>query len=137
MKFLHSKFIVFVLSLILFFINYLIFYPILNSKSLIFPYALHPFDIVKNYPIAWKNLKVLYCVSSYFSIYATLNSFLLFKSKKPTIKKSKVSQNNLSLENSLNLFVGHNSFTNEKIYITEKALYQNILVTGTIGSREN
>ena len=33
------------------------------------------------------------------------------------------------------LLIGTNSITQEKIFIPEKGLYQNILVTGTIGSR--
>lgn len=37
----------------------------------------------------------------------------------------------------IKLLIGTNSESKENIFITEKGLYQNILVTGTIGSRQN
>lgn len=48
-----------ILSLILF----LIFSPIFYAESLIFPYALTPFDICKTYPKIWNLIKNLYFVS--------------------------------------------------------------------------
>lgn len=48
-----------ILSLILF----LVFSPVLFAKSLIFPYALTPFDICKTYPKIWLLIKILYFVS--------------------------------------------------------------------------
>ena len=45
----------------------------------------------------------------------------------------------LSLANckQFNLLIGKISSSQEEVYICEKSLYQNILITGTIGSRQN
>ena len=47
-------------------------------------------------------------------------------------KKKNIFSKNIS--NELFLFVGNNSENNEKIFLPEKSLYQNILITGTIGT---
>lgn len=137
MQFFYSKFLIIVISFLLFFINILIFYPILNSYDLIFPYAIHKFNIVKEYPVAWKLIKFSYYISSYISILIIVN--LLIPCKKGKFfkhnKKKKTIQENQ--ESGLCLFVGNNVSTQEKVYLPEKSLYQNILITGTIGSRQN
>lgn len=121
----------------LFLINIYIFYPILNSSDLIFPYAIHKFNIVKQYPTVWNLIKMVYYISSYTSILIIVNSILTFR-KKSIVKREKQGKTiNKNIENELNLFVGYNSITQQKIYIPEKSLYQNILITGTIGSRKN
>ena len=61
--------------------------------------------------------------------------FILVKYHKKSKKKLK--SNYIFNQNAFNLLLGLNSLSNEKIFITEKGLYQNILVTGTIGSRKN
>ena len=137
MQFFYSKLLIIIISFLLFFINILIFYPILNSSDLIFPYAIHKFNIVKEYPVVWKSLKISYYISSYISILIMVNLLLSFKKgkifkhnkKKETIQKNE--------ESGLFLFVGNNASTQEKVYMPEKSLYQNILITGTIGSRQN
>ena len=56
-------------------------------------------------------------------------------------KKSKITNTNkketIESDDNIRLLIGDNSETKEKIFISEKGLYQNILVTGTIGSRQN
>ncbi len=113
-----------------------VFKPIFNSDSLIFPYAIHPFDIIKTYPYTWMLIKKWYFIS--FSISYAILSFHIFsligliflhhqsKPKSPHFHKHPV--NNSSLK----LFIGLNQ--NKKIYLDEFGLYQNVLVTGTIGS---
>ena len=49
--------------IILLFSLLIIFFPILTAKSLIFPYALNPFDICLQYPKVWNLIKILYFVS--------------------------------------------------------------------------
>lgn len=138
MKFLSKILIIFFLSLFFTFLILLFFKPILSAKSLIFPYSIHPFDIVCNYPKPWFYIKIFYCCSLFFTIFLTLNSIsMLFNFKKKT-KKENFSENyNLIDKNKLNLLVGINSENKSPVFIPEKGLYQNILVTGTIGSRQN
>ena len=39
-------------------------YPIFNLSEVIFPYALHPFNIVKEYPELWDKIKKIFHVSN-------------------------------------------------------------------------
>lgn len=137
MQFFYYKLLIIIISFLLFLINVFIFCPILNSSDLTFPYAIHKFNIVKEYPLAWKAIKILYYICSYFSILIIVNSLLTFKDKKRLKhnKKKKIVQKND--QSGLYLLVGNNLSTQEKVYIPEKSLYQNILITGTIGSRKN
>ena len=89
------------------------------------------FDICNENPILWHYLK-----SSFLFLYSfanivvinfifsklSINSFL-----EPTKKTS-------FFPNKLSLLVGYDPILKEKIYIPEQGLYQNILVTGTIGT---
>lgn len=116
----------------------IIFMPIFTTNTLIFPYALTPFDICKEYPNIWVIIKKSYWICffiSYFIVYNFLynNIHKYFQTLK--IKSSSIEiPINSELENSLNLLVG-TDFSEKPIYISEKGLYQNILITGTIGSR--
>ncbi len=138
MKFFKLKFFILLFSIFISVIILTIFEPILNADTLIFPYSLHPFDIAKNYPQIWYNTKVIFRINLFISDFLILNSistFLKFNKHLKVKKKNKV----ISVENisSFNLLIGINSDTQEKIFIPEKGLYQNILVTGTIGSRKD
>ncbi len=117
--------------LAIFFIFY-IFSPIFTAKSLIFPYAIHPFDIVSVYPETWILLKKIYFLSysiSYFILFNKIFNFCYLKSPKTNHSKHFL----LPKANSeLSLFVGFSN--NTPIYISEKGLYQSILITGTIGT---
>lgn len=138
MKKIYLKlFCLFFCFLLYLFMKYL-FSPIFNSSSLIFPYAINPFDIISKYPKAWHDIKLTYCITFFISSYVLLNSFLTVISLNLKIPILKKVQSIPSFSSSkINLLLGKNSCTDEEIYITEKALYQNILVTGTIGSRKN
>lgn len=113
-----------------FFIILKFFNPIFKANTLIFPYALHKFDICKLYPETWTLIKKVYIITFFISY----NIFLIkifnklnFKSNKK-IKKKYINNND-----KLNLILG---ITDEKeiIFIKENGLYQNIFITGTIGS---
>ena len=62
---------------------------------------------------------------------------MFFKFKKKPKKENYLDEFSLENINSLNLLVGINPDNQKQVFITEKGLYQNILVTGTIGSRKN
>lgn len=115
-----------------FLLIFMLFNPIINAKSLIFPYAIHPFDIVSVYPDTWILLKKIYFFSFFISysiiFYRIFN--LIYPHIPTKIKKEKI----LLPENisELSLFIGLNN--NQPIFISENGLYQNILITGTIGA---
>ena len=110
-----------------------LFSPIYYAESVIFPYAITPFDICKEYPEFWLKLKYYYILFSFLSALIYLNSIynFLFKKKKKQIKFTEYSKNKNS--KNLSLLIG-NTTDNIPIIIPESSLYQNILITGTIGT---
>ena len=130
------------------FINFKIFYPIYTATEVIIPYGIHPFDICSKNPELWKIIKTTYIFTSSLSlflighfIYARiiLNVFNKTKNLKSNIRKkfnnSKENQKSKSKnsQKSLSLKVGKDE-NNNVIFIPESGLYQNFLITGTIGS---
>ena len=116
-----------------------IFYPIYQAEELIIPYAIHPFDICSTQPELWNFIKKSYILIFPFSdfifikflynrffIKFSFNYFYFFKN----FKKEK----NINLNNSFKLLIGNNYLDNSSIYLSESGLYQNFLITGTIGS---
>ena len=91
-------------------------------------------NIGEGSPIIWKIIKI-------FSFIISVLSSLIFSTKIDSyLRKRHISDvspySNSSVpskDSVLNLFVGKN-MQNEPIYLSEKSLYQNILITGTIGT---
>ncbi len=138
MKIFRKTLILLILSIFFTFLILMFFSPILTAKSLIFPYSIHPFDIASDYPKPWFYIKIFYCFSLFITVFLTLNSLsIFFNIKKKKTNKKDIIDEFLIDESNLNLLVGINQDTQKEIFITEKGLYQNILVTGTIGSRKN
>lgn len=112
-----------------------IFYPIFISDEIIITYGVHPFNICLKNPLLWKYIKIVFIFTYVFSNFIfsnfIFNQFLVkfFVKKDKKSSGSKVLGSNLS---KLNLLVG--KFNNEDVFIPEKGLYQNFLITGTIGS---
>lgn len=122
-------------ALFLTFVSFLLFKNIFFANSIIFSFSVHPFDLCSTYSNFWNSFKKVYIIISFisFSIISNLLFSLLsryfLKSKQPL----KESISNIPEKNKLSLFVGLDD-TNSSVYIPEKGLYQNVLVTGTIGS---
>ena len=112
-----------------------IFYPIFISDEIIITYGVHPFNICLKNPLLWKYIKIVFIFTYVFSNFIfsnfIFNQFLVkfFVKKDKKSSGIKVLGSNLS---KLNLLVG--KFNNEDVFIPEKGLYQNFLITGTIGS---
>ena len=72
------RFIVFYLLLIslVLSITLIMLNPIFKTNSLIFPYAIHEFDICKLYPDTWKILKKLYLIIAFISYSLIILRFL-------------------------------------------------------------
>jgi hypothetical protein len=90
----------------------IIFLPILSANSLIFPYAITPFDIAKNYPDTWHILKILYflCfIVAYLIVYISIiTSILKYKATKK-IKNETVNVIDMS---KIHLKIGEDNFGN-------------------------
>lgn len=138
-KFFHKLFFCFIFWFILCLIGFILFKPIYLSNSIIIPYSLHPYDICITKPDLWRTIKIWFIIFYIISsiIYSNFLYSLFFR--KYLINKEKIDKKNNNLikpiSNSKNLFlfVGKNENDN-LVYIPEKSLYQNILITGTIGS---
>ncbi len=126
-------------------ITFKFFYPIYLAKEVIIPYGIHPFDICSKNPELWQIIKFVYLITFIFSnfilsnfIYVRLISkftklFACFKSN--TCRSSQELKNHSkNFINSLCLLIGFDESSNKNIYIPETGLYQNFLITGTIGS---
>lgn len=112
-------------------ISVYIFNPVYTAKNVIIPYAIHPFNISIEHPIWWQNIKIIFCISHIIAniiianaIYSTIASITAKKIGSKTNKKECIEQNT----NQLAIYVGKNE-NNQLIYIPEKGLYQNILIT--------
>lgn len=125
--------------LILSYITFSIFYPIFTAKEIIISYGIHPFDICSQNPELWKLIKILYLICFVFSnlifghlIYIRiLMKFSFFQAKSVSNKKEIYCVPHI--KNNLSFLIGENT-SHHKIYIPETGLYQNFLITGTIGS---
>lgn len=107
--------------------------PIFLSNSVVIPYAFFPFDICQKAPIAWKYIKIAYLVTTLWTFMLLSNSIYCFIFKNKIVIKSY--KNKLSDKASgLNLFLGTNVENNNKVFLSDKSLYQNLLITGTIGT---
>ena len=123
----------FIFLIILFLIYFLFFYKIFFHSSIIISFSVKPFDICIKHPTFWKYLKMYSIFINLTSNYLILNFIFnnyIFNSKK-AIKDNNYLNKSTS---ELNLLIGINSLNKNKIYLNEKSLFQNILITGTIGS---
>lgn len=130
-------------SSITFFISFKTFYPIYSANEIIITYGFHPFDICSKNPNLWNLIKITYIFTSIFSFFVfyslvytrfleNLISSIFIKSHKNT--KLKVNDKTQINKSNLYLLIGYDKEKHQKIYIPEKSLFQNILITGTIGS---
>lgn len=112
----------------------IVFSPIFYSSHFIFPYAIKPFDICIKAPLLWENMKITYIITFLFSVLIVSNSIFSLLFKKFFSKKIKIHFNTKRKMKGLNLLIGKSQNTNQLVFLPEKSLYQNILITGTIGS---
>ena len=125
-----NSFIIF-FSGILILLNIFIFYPIFISNNITISFAIHPFNICRKHPEFWHYFKIIYIVilviSSLSLSYILIKYFLHLNTNNVLSKKE-------TYVSTLNLKIGYSQSQNQDIFLPEKSLYQNILITGTIGS---
>ncbi len=123
----------FLLSFFLFFLYWSIFKPVYVADIVIFSFAIHPFNLCKEQPFLWNIIKISSIFCCFFSEF--ILSFSLSKKiflKNSTQKNTKNKSYPSSLTN-FSLCIGTDK-KNTPVRIPEKSLYQNILITGTIGT---
>ena len=118
-----------VFSLIIFYF----FSPIFTAKSVLIPYSLNNLDIYKEHPDIWLLIKRLFIIFHFLAgliYFSYIYSRLFTKSASSNIPSNPL---NYNASKSLNLLIGKDQMQNN-IYLPEASLYQNILITGTIGT---
>lgn len=98
---------------------------------------MHPFDICTDNPLLWKYIKITFIFTYIFSniifsLFLFNRFFIHIFIKKSKMLKSKDFKNYNTSK--LHLLIGQDLNTNSNVYIPESGLYQNFLITGTIGS---
>ncbi len=113
---------------------YFLFSPIYHESHIIIPYGLQPFDICIEQPFLWNIIKIafifIYLYTNlflFFSLFSKLSSLSIFSF---IFKKKK---KNAEREDTLQLQIGYSS-SKELITLPERSLYQNIFITGAIGT---
>ena len=121
---------VFTFSILIF--SIILFKPILFTSPNLLVSTLKIFDFVIENSTLWHNCKILYIVTLLFNsvvisniIYSKFLSKLFIST--PLIQADTINLNNI------NLLIGKDS-NGKTVYIPEKSLYQNILITGGIGT---
>ena len=109
-------------------------WPIFTAKELIITYGIKPFDICQKNIKLWNLIKILYIITFLFS--NLIYSYFVFNKIKNNekIEPKKEMMEKDKLKNNLKLLIGYDIKTKEKIYLPEYGLYQNFLITGTIGT---
>ena len=119
-----------IFSILSFLIIFKIFFSVFTANEIIITYGIHPFNICEKNLKLWIFFKFAfvftYIFSNFIIFYFTFSK-IFHTSKKKSHRKT--IKNNYDL--TLNIGFNKNS---ELIKIPEKSLYQNILVTGTIGT---
>lgn len=141
MKHHFKKFIYFFFIFLFLIISHiLIFKNILFSNSVIVSFSIHPFNICEKYSNFWNTFKKIsffsLCVSSLITSYYTFSLCCSIQNKLfiHNNKKSKKIIHKTEIKYpQLELFVGIDEEQNP-VYIPQNGLFQNVLVTGTIGS---
>ena len=126
--------------LIVGYLYYVNFLDIFEAHEIIITYGIHPFDICSKNPDLWNIIKLTFIITSiitHFIISHIIFKKIIFKLikriEKIFIKKNEITQNLKTNKNELSLIIGEN-FEKKLISIPESGLYQNFLITGTIGS---
>ena len=119
-----------IFSILSFLIIFKIFFSVFTANEIIITYGIHPFNICEKNLKLWIFFKFAFVFTYIFSnfiIFYFIFSKIFHTSKKKSHRKTIKNNYDLTLN------IGFNK-NNELIKIPEKSLYQNILVTGTIGT---
>lgn len=118
----------FVLLCAVFWVYYLTFRKLYISDTVIFSFAVHPFNLCTRYPQFWHYMKLIYIPTAFVSSLICVNIVYSIFFTKKIVKSKDISPNTSDLYLTI-----HNS-SNKNLIIPESGLYQNFLITGTIGS---
>ena len=110
----------------------LYFYDILFENNSVLYVSSVILNLPEKTPLLWNNIKFIFILSTFLANIIILNFLLeaLFSKFSYENKCSK----KVTFSDKLNLIIGQDFSLKEKVIIPEKGLFQNILITGAIGS---
>lgn len=115
-------------------ILFILFKPIFLANEVIIDFGLNPYDICQDNPLLWNLIKKVYVIT-YIYCNLIVNSILYKYCKIVVSKKNKENNKRKFINKSdIKLLIGYDKVTKSNVYIPEQGLYQNILITGTIGT---
>lgn len=121
--------------------TYFLFKPIYLSSQIYIPYSINPINICIQNPNLWifiKNSFIFFFIFSniviYNSIYLRIFKLIINLKTYFSLNKNISKSTNFQNSDTFYLKVGNSSKSSKFIYIPEKGMYQNFLITGTIGS---
>ena len=140
-KGLKTNLIILSLILIYYLLSIISLRNVIYGNNIVFPYALNHFLIDIEYPEIWKYIKIYFFVINIFTpiIILIIYNFKKYETWKYLYLKNKkeesgfFKQDGIIREKSLHILIGFDENKNA-IYLEEKALFQNILITGSIGT---
>ena len=112
------------------------FKSIFITNEVIIDYGLRPFDICKENLRLWEYIKKGYILSLLCSS-LIVNNYLynfLYKLKEKYNVHANKKTNIINNEKEIKLLIGYDKQRGQNIYLPERGLYQNFLITGTIGT---
>ena len=120
---------------IFYFVGYLIFSPLYRLQNVYINYGLYSYDICEKQPELWLCLKILFIISFTVNLIIIINILYTARNKQLLHKNDSTQTKTTQIKNpnKLELLVGLDNHK-KPIYIPEKGLYQNMIITGTIGS---
>lgn len=121
-----------IFTILLLFLELSFFYPILRDNIIVINFGNKTINLPDKSPLLWNNIKYVFIIFSFLANLIISN--MLIKNFKHIFTKKYTNSNKQILTDSLNLLLGKDFNSNENIIIPEKGLYQNILITGAIGS---
>ena len=129
-----KKRIIFISSFIFiaFIFGFFIFSPLYKLDSVYISYGLFPYDISQKQPQLWLFIKIYFIISNLMNL-IIISNFIYSKISNKNCIKNLSNKPAILDKNNLQLLIGSNE-QNNSLYIPEKGLYQNMIITGTIGS---
>ena len=110
-----------------------LFDAVFNSNDVIINLGFKEINIARDYADVWYYIKIIFSIS--FVLANIVYSNIIYKKIEKIFLNKKVKPDKYLIKSDkLNLLIGNDEKTGKNIYVQEAGLYQNFLITGTIGT---
>ena len=136
MKFFLKQFLILYFTLIISSILIIFLGPIFLNNNIVYSLGFVSINLSEKIPKLWDTIKITYliiCPISFFIILNSCSSFFRIVFSSINLKSTKLASNHIGPSNEIIIKLGTN-LNNNPVTIPLKGLYQNVLVTGSIGS---